>query len=112
MSKLTKEKIKEVKRLRGLFPKEIKVGVERSEDGGFVAEIKTFPGCFTEAETFSELIEMANDAVITFFDVPETYASFMPSYIPPLKAAQLLNEFPVAKKSEGFSLKLKLTTAA
>ena len=110
MAKLNQKNIKEIKKFRGAFPKEIAVSVQRSEDGGFAAEIETFPDCFTEADTFSGLIEMVNDAVITYFDVPEKYASFMPSYIPPLKIAQKLNLFPAPEGSKHFNL--KLATAA
>lgn len=94
MKKLTKKDVKEINRLRGLFPRSIKVRVERSADGGFCAEITDFPGCFTEANSFSELIEMVNDAVKTYFDIPDKHMPFMPTYIPPVKIAQQLNIFP------------------
>ncbi|MCR4328681.1 MAG: type II toxin-antitoxin system HicB family antitoxin [Patescibacteria group bacterium] len=84
MVKISKKQIVEINRLRGLFPKSIRVRVERSADGGFCAEVKTFPGCVTEANTFSELIEMVNDAVRTYFEVPERLVSYMPIY--PLRA--------------------------
>lgn len=106
MGKLLKKDIKEINRLRSLFPSQVNVSVYRSKDGGFCAEVLSFPGCYTEAETLSELIEMVNDAVKTYFDVPEKYISFVPSYIPPLKLAQELDAFPVNTKQHRIELSL------
>ena len=91
---LTVDKNREIYRLRELFPHEVEVRVRRSHDGGFVAEILTFKGLLTDAETFSELIEMINDAVITYFEIPKEYVSYMPNYVPPLAIAQEFGAFP------------------
>jgi len=91
LSKKDEQKIKE---LRFLFPKKVNVKTYRSKDGGFCAEISSFPGCYTEAETFSELIEMVNDVIRTYFNVSKKYAPFMPTFIPPISVAQKLGEFP------------------
>ncbi len=106
--KLNQKDIKKIREFRALFPNELTVRAERSQDGGFVAEIIDFPGCFTEAENFSELIEMVNNAIKTYFDIPEKYSSFMASYVPPLKQAQRLDVFPpnLEKSSE---IKLEIT---
>ncbi len=92
--------------LRALFPREITASVQRSEDGGFVAEVLTYPGMFTEGETFSELLEMINDAVYTYFEVPENLLSFMPTYLPSVKEAGELVGFPVRTGGEKINLKL------
>ncbi len=91
------EKVKEVYRLRNLFPSELKISVNRLENGEFLATINTFKGLQTEGTTFSELIEMVNDAVKTYFEVPEEFVPFMPNYIPPLEAAQKLDVFPIVQ---------------
>lgn len=106
MGNLTKKDIKEINRLRSVFPASVLVQVQRSRDGGFVAEVKTFPGCFTEADTFSELIEMANDVVKTYLDVPLKYLPFMPSYMPPLSEAKRLDVFPVQDKTSQIKLEI------
>ena len=106
MGKLLKKDIKEVNRLRSLFPFQISVNVYRSKDGGFCAEVLSFPGCYTEGETLSELIEMINDMVKTYFDVPEKYVSFVPSYVPPIKLAQELDVFPINMKQHESELSL------
>lgn len=103
---LSEKEIKQIVTLRELFPKEIWVSVRRSEDGGFVAEVKEPRGVITEANTFSELIEMANDAMYTYLEVPERFVSFMPSYVPPLEVAQQFSVFPVVKTEEQVKLSL------
>ena len=84
----------EIRKYRELFPEFVRVKVERSKDGGFLANIVTYDGCFTEADTFSELIEMVNDAVKTYLEIPEKYLSFMPTYLPTIEQAQELDAFP------------------
>jgi len=106
MEKLLKRDIKEINRLRALFPSQISVRVYRSKDGGFCAEILTFLGCYTEAETLSELVEMVNDAAKTYFEVPGKYISFVPSYIMPIKVAQELGVFPINMRQHKIELSL------
>lgn len=98
--------INEIYRLRSLFPAEVEVRVRRSADGGFLAEILTFPGVITEADTFSELIEMVNDAVLTYFEIPEKLAPFVPNYLPPLEVAQEFGVFPIVEGEKNFKLQL------
>ena len=50
-SKITKKDIEKIKDLRSKFPAQINVKVSRSDDGGFIAEILSFPGCFTQGDT-------------------------------------------------------------
>ena len=109
MSKLSKKDTKEIIRLRSLFPKKLSVSSRRSEDGGFVSTINELDGCITEANTFSELIEMVNDAVYTFFDVPEKFLSYMPNYVPPIEAAQRFNAFPIRKQQEQMELSIPMS---
>ena len=106
MGKISKKKVIEINRLRGLFPKSIAVAVERSEDGGFCAEGKTFPGCITEANTFSELIDMANDAVRTYFEIPAQFAPYMPTYLPLMQEARRLDVFPFKERESELRLEI------
>ena len=103
---MVKKQDQEINTLRALFPQEISVKVERSKDGGFVAVINTFPGCITQADSFSELIEMVNDAVRTYFEIPEQYTSYMPTYLPPVKVAQELDVFPMLRGETEVKFKL------
>lgn len=96
---MKKENIKEVYKLRALFPRKLKVHITRSNDGGFVARIDTFRGFFTEGKNFSELIEMVNDVVKTYHEVPQKLIPYMPNYIPPLVVVKSLDVFPVTLRS-------------
>ncbi len=107
MKKLSQRDVDRIQKLRAVFPPEILARTHRSEDGGFSAEVVTFPGCITEGDTFSELIEMINDAVRTYLEVPERYSPYTPSYLPSIEMAQQLDGFPV-RKAEG-ELAMRLT---
>lgn len=104
MKKLIIKKKQQINKFRSLFPNKVVVRAHRSERGKFCAEIITFPGCFTESDTFSGLIEMVNDAVKTYFEIPEKYYSFMPEYLAPIEMAQAFNAFPVIGKVEELNL--------
>ncbi len=94
MRKLTPKEKKEIGRLRSLFPDKVEVSVARAKEGGFVAEIITYPGCYTEGETFSELLFMINDCLYTYFNIPEKYVSSMPEYLAPMSLAERLGIVP------------------
>jgi len=94
MRKLTQKDKKEIRRLRALFPDKIEVSVARAEEGGFVAEILTYPGCYTEGETFSELLFMVNDCLYTYFNIPEKYVPHMTEYLAPMSLAERLGIAP------------------
>ncbi len=98
MSRPTKIDGKKIKELRGEFPERISVKASRSKDGGFVAEITTFPGCFTQGDTLSELIDMVNDCVRTYLEIPTKLSPFMPTYLPPVNIMYDLDLFPALKK--------------
>jgi len=100
-----------IQKLRGLFPEKLSVRVVRSQDGGFCADITTFRGCVTQADTFSELIEMINDCVRTYFEVPSAYCSYMPTYLPGLKTAQTFDIFPVAAVEKQLTLQAPIREA-
>ena len=106
MASLTKKQNQEIRQYRRLFLRELSVRIYRSQDGGFCAEVTAFPGCVTEAGTFSELIEMVNDAVRTYHEVPARYLSYMPTYLPPLRAAQDVDLFPIRRVDEKVKLRL------
>lgn len=74
-------------KFKNLLPKKLRVEIYPSQDGGFVCEIKNFPGCFTQGENLSELMGMIDDAVYTYLDIPGKYFRHMPSYNPSAKMA-------------------------
>lgn len=60
-----------IKREFGL-PNEINFKFRLTEDGWFVVVSPDLPGLITQAKSQQELIEMVNDAVLTYFDVPKS----------------------------------------
>lgn len=104
MSQLTQKEVQKIQHLRNMFPRQIGVRVSRSQDGGFVAQVANFPGCVTEADTFSELIEMVNDAMRTMLEIPKKYVSYMPEYLASLRMAQRFNIFPFQKVNNDLKL--------
>jgi len=98
MEEINTKTIKDINKLRFLFPKEIKVLVRRGDDGRYCAEIITYEGCFTEGKTFAELTEMINDAVRTYLDIPEEYFQYMPEYFPKTSAIKQFGIFPPINK--------------
>lgn len=64
------------------LPSVLRVEIHRGEQGGFWAKVLDLPGCATQASSFPELIEMVNDAVLTYFEVPEKFRDHLGIYIP------------------------------
>ncbi|MEK7576604.1 MAG: hypothetical protein AAB482_02820 [Patescibacteria group bacterium] len=88
---ISQDKVTEIERLRALFPAEILAKVSHAEEGGFSAEVHIDNNVlYTDAETISELIDMINDAVRTYFEIPSEFTSQMGEYIPPLETLQQL----------------------
>lgn len=67
-----------------LLPRTLSVDIYRAAEGGFWAKIKTLPGCNTQGEDFIDLVEMINDAVFTYFDVPQKMRGTLGRYVPTL----------------------------
>ena len=64
------------------FPDTVEVLLKESEDGGYIAYVKDLEGCVTQAETGQELFEMVNDAICSYFQVPNEYRVYMPTFFP------------------------------
>ncbi len=109
---IIKKDIEKIKDLRSKFPAQISAKVSRSEDGGFVAEILSFPGCVTQGETLSELVEMVNDCVKTYLNVPQKFFQYIPTYLPPVSVAHELDAFPAPKRSREVTMKISLYEGA
>lgn len=52
------------------LPDSLNLNFKFSQDGWFVVTSPDLPGFITQANSKDELIEMVNDAVLTYFDVP------------------------------------------
>lgn len=66
------------------LPHTISVDIYRAEEGGFWARVKSLPGCNTQGEDFIDLVDMINDAIFTYFDVPQKMRMALGHYIPEL----------------------------
>ena len=56
------------------IPSEIQMKIHPSSEGGFWAEFPDFPGCLTQADNLDDLLGQAEDAILTYFDVPRSEA--------------------------------------
>lgn len=59
------------------LPNALNLNFKFSQDGWFVVTSPDLPGFITEAKSKDELIEMVNDAVLTYFDVPKMDADIV-----------------------------------
>lgn len=55
------------------IPDEIKLNYQ-VKDGWFLISSPDLPGLVTQARTAKELLEMVNDAILTYYDVPKKEA--------------------------------------
>ena len=61
-------------RIKHNIPEAIKLSIEITHDGWFLVRSPELPGLITQARDAKELLEMVNDAILTYFDVPEKEA--------------------------------------
>lgn len=66
----------EVRQRYGL-PERLSLSIRLTERGWLVATSPDLPGLITQARNEQELLEMVNDAVLTYFDVPRREADII-----------------------------------
>lgn len=71
-------------------PDGITVLIQPAEEGGYFAKIISFDrdNVVTEAETGQELIEMVNEAMYDYLDIPLVYRPRMGLFMPPEKVRE------------------------
>lgn len=57
------------------------VVIEKDESGYFVAEVPTFPGCFSQGKTREEALTNIREAIEGWFEVMESKQSFDRSHL-------------------------------
>ncbi len=67
-----------------ILPRKLSVEIHRAQESGFWAKVRELPGCNTQGDDFIDLIEMINDAVFTYFDVPQKMRGVLGYYVPQL----------------------------
>lgn len=86
---VTMKKVCNLEYYKSLLPKSITVLTERTAEGLY-AKIKEFPHCHTQADNIPELIEMVNDAVFTYLEIPEQFVKEIGVvYLPEKLSAEL-----------------------
>lgn len=65
------------------IPDSLNVYIKESKDGGYWVRIENLPGCFTQANNGKELFKMVNDALYTYYEIPERCLIYMPKFLPP-----------------------------
>ena len=66
----------DIKKKYGI-PDKLDWTIELTSDGLFVAECKEIPGIYTQAQSKKELLDMVNDAVLTYFGVPKRESDYI-----------------------------------
>ena len=96
---MDKEKLKEY---IALLPSRITVTTTRT-DQGLYAKVEELPHCYTQADTLVELIEMLNDAMFCYLDIPEEYHSALGFYVP----AKFIEEVRASRWQDAISEMLR-----
>ena len=65
-----------------LLPKRLTVEINKTKEDNLWAKVKELPHCYTQAKNFLELIEMINDAVYTYLEIPNKYKKKVGYYFP------------------------------
>ena len=74
--------------LNNKLPDKVEVEIKEGNGNYYFVNVKNLPGCVTQARSPRELFEMVNDAIYTYFEVPEQYQPFLKMYIPPENVRQ------------------------
>lgn len=64
------------------LPKTLIAYIYKTKEGGFWAKIKELPNCYSQAKNFPELMEMINDAIFTYLDIPVKFRGKIGYYVP------------------------------
>lgn len=64
------------------LPDKISVVIKNIGDDYYFVRITDLQDCVTQAKA-EEIFEMVNDAIYTYFEIPQEYQPFVQTYIPP-----------------------------
>ena len=74
------KKFEELIKYQAQLPDKLEVQITKSDDWGYAVKVLNLSGCFTQVEDAGELFVMVNDAVYTYFDIPDNVIPSMPRY--------------------------------
>lgn len=66
----------QIKKKYGI-PEKINFNIERKPSGWFVITSPDLPGLISQCKNLDELIDVYNDAVLTYFDVPKKESDYV-----------------------------------
>lgn len=97
-----------INKYRNRLPMRVTVHIENTEDGLW-AKISTLDGkisnCYTQADSPAELLLMVNDAILTFFEIPEDARKDIGFYVPlsqqHVRIEEMFNKFVAMEKEIG-----------
>ncbi|MFH1968097.1 MAG: hypothetical protein ABIJ84_01785 [bacterium] len=64
-----------------LMPPKLTLEIHKTEEGLW-AKVKELPHCYTQGESFFDLIGMVNDAIYTYLDIPHKFRKKAGIYLP------------------------------
>ena len=73
--------IERLKKYKEILPSRVTVTIEKTEQGLY-AKIEELEHCYTQADNFVELIDMVNDAVFCYLDIPDECRGGLGFYAP------------------------------
>lgn len=82
-----------------LLPSKLEVEIHKGGEGIW-AKVKNLPGVYTQADNFVDLIEMINDAVFSYFEIPEDMREKFGYYIPEEVKRRIEQEQQAAKENQ------------
>ena len=72
---------KDLQFYKELLPNQLTLDIHKTDEC-FWAKVKELPHCYTQAKDFFELIEMVNDAIYTYLEIPDTFRKIVGFYLP------------------------------
>ncbi len=75
------EKEKNLQFYKELMPGQLTLEVHKSKEGLW-AKVKELPHCYTQGKGFFELIEMVNDAIYAYLEIPNKFRKEVGFYLP------------------------------
>jgi predicted RNase H-like HicB family nuclease len=75
------KKEKSLQFYKKLMPEQLTLEIHKTDEGLW-AKVKELPHCYTQGKTLFELVEMVNDAIYTYLDIPRKFRKKAGYYLP------------------------------
>ncbi len=74
-------KQKDLQFYKNQMPRQLTLEIHKTDEG-FWAKVKELPHCYTQANDFPGLIEMVNDSIYTYLEIPNKFRKVVGFYLP------------------------------